>query len=147
MCSQLAKHKQTTQSCFTLRTVGCDWKGRRVIGTVFCQKITQIGAWCKMIRFSAFGDALTTLCRDLRPNTCMTPWTRTTQRINIGHMFKKKDLEHSRTSYVSLVIMELELDAKFLETLEDISWARNAPHILNVLWRRLAEKICIPGGR
>ncbi len=89
-----------------------------VIGSVFCQKFTQIGAWCNMISFSTFDDMLTTLCGNLRLYTCMTSLRRTTQLINIGHTVKKK---HSRTSYVLLVITELEFDAKFLETLEDIS--------------------------
>ena len=71
-----------------------------------------------MIRSSTFDDALTTLCRNLRLHTCMTSLRRISQRINIGHMFKK---EQSRTSYVLLVNMNLELDAKFLEILEAVS--------------------------
>ncbi len=34
-----------------------------VIGSDFCQKFTQIGAWCNKDRFSVFDDAQTTLCK------------------------------------------------------------------------------------
>ena len=43
--------------------------------------------------------------------------------------------------------MEIELDARFLETLEDISWAQNPPHVLNVPCKRPEERIYISGGR
>ena len=36
---------------------------RTVKGSVFCQKITQIGAWCSKDRLSVFDDAQTTLCK------------------------------------------------------------------------------------
>ena len=43
--------------------------------------------------------------------------------------------------------MELELDAKFWETLGEISWDQNPPHMLNVPCRWSEERIYSPCGR
>ncbi len=43
--------------------------------------------------------------------------------------------------------MELELDTMFLGSVEDISWAQNPPHMLNVPCRQPEERIYTPGGR
>ncbi len=60
------------------------------IGSVFCQKFTQVGAWGNKDWFSTFGDTQTTLCKNQRTYTCMTSLGKTVQCINMGHMFKKR---------------------------------------------------------
>ncbi len=114
-----------------------------VLGRIFCQKFTQIGAWCNVIWFLAFGDALTTLCRNPRSHTCMTSLRRITQRINIGYMFKEWKLWK-----FSCIIGDKKLRAKlkFWKTLEGDLWVWSPLPVLNVSHRCQKGQTCDPQG-